>query len=375
MSDTEMTIDEEIAADWKAIQEKHAQNNPEPEPAKEELELTPSPSESSQDEKESVEPVRDAKGKFLSKQAKEPEATDPQATSTEKPTEVTPAPEPVVRDINRPPSSWKPAAKSTWDKVPPEIRAEVHRREADFLSGQSKLLPDARFGQSMRQVVEPYRLLIESEGGNPERAVSDLLRTAAVLRMGTPQQKTQAIMSVVQQYGIQMGEQPQQLEQPTQQEFRDPRVDQWLAMQQQQQQQQAQQERANLESVADRWASAVDAQGNQIRPYVDNVMDEMMALVPQIRQVNPSISNEDVLQAAYERAIRANPETWPIIEKERFEQLEAKRRTDNQQRVNLARQASSVNVPRRASIPSPAKPGSMDETIRETARALGMITN
>jgi hypothetical protein len=104
------------------------------------------------------------------------------------------------------------------------------------------------------------------------------------------------------------------------------------------------------------------------------VMDGMNVRVPQIRASNPSLSHKEVLQTAYEQEIWAHPEIRPILLKEQQEAAEARSRTENQERVNLARKASSVNVPRRGSTLAPAKPGTMEDTIRETARALGMVS-
>jgi hypothetical protein len=100
-------------------------------------------------------------------------------------------------DLNRAPSSWKPAAKAAWASLPEPIRAEIHRREFDFHNSTFKgpLKENADFGQSIRTTLEPYRALIEAEGGTPERAIADTMRTAALFRTGTQQQKLEAIWS------------------------------------------------------------------------------------------------------------------------------------------------------------------------------------
>jgi hypothetical protein len=375
MAETELTIDEEIAADWKAIQAKHAA----PEETAAEVATTPEAEEPPPEtEKVTDTKPRDETGKFVKA------AETPKPAETAAPTELAKEPEqtqePVTRDVKRPPSSWKPLAKSMWDKAPPEIQAEVHRREADWLAGQAKLLPDAQLGKTMRSVIQPYQAIIDAEGGTPERAVADLLRTAAMFRMGTPAQKQQALMAIAQQYNVDLsqlngGQQSTQDGQQQQAGYRDDRVDKLLADMQREQLTRQQSERQSIEKVAADWIAELDATGKPLRPYVDDVMTEMNALLPQIRAADPSKSHKDVLQEAYERATWAHPEIRTIFQKEQIEQLEAKRRTENQERVNLARKATSVNVPRRGSIPTPAAPGSMDDTIRETARTLGLITN
>lgn len=364
-------VDSTMAADWAAILDKHSIDEPEPEPAKE-APVEPPAAEPVVDRGDGRRPD----GKFAPK-AKEPAVVDEPVSKDLAP----PVAEPVVGakgqklDITQAPSTWKPAARQEFAKLPETVRAEIHRRETDALNGQSQLLPDAQFGKSVRSVVEPYRMLIESEGGTPERAIGDLLRTAAQLRMGTPQQKVEIFAKVAQQYGVDLRAfAPQQPGQPTpvqQQPTADPRLDQLIGQLNQERQQRAQQEQATLEGNVTNWMTAQDAQGQPLRPYLGDVMNEMNALVPQVRQANPSLNNDQVLQQAYETAIWGNPEIRPLLI---AAQTAPVRDPANQNRVREARRAASVNVPRRASTPSAGKPGTMDETLAETARALGLIS-
>ncbi len=378
-------IDTTMAADWAAIMERHAV---EPEAAE-----LPAP----EPEQESV--VEDARARnedgTFAKPAKESAVVREPVRKEVAPkeakaipgreTKVTPIPEAAdgiaqaeqSRDITRAPSTWKPTARAEYDKLPPAIKAEVHRREQDFLDGHKQLRPDADFGKSVRTVVEPYRMLIEAEGGTPERAIGDLLRTAARLRMGSPQEKVQIFAQVAQQYGVdlrafapQIGQPPGQM--PAPQPAADPRVDQLIGQLNQERQQRAQFEQSALEGTVTNWMSAADPQGQPLRPYLGDVMNEMNALVPQIRQANPSLNHEQVLQQAYETATWGNPEIRQLL-------LQAQgtgqtRVPDNQNRVREARRAASVNVPRRASVPGVGKPGTLEETITNTARELGLIT-
>lgn len=369
-------IDDTMAADWAAIQEKYAAEEPE----------TPAAEPEGQGEPvEAPVPVRarDESGKFV----EQPKEVPKEAPKTAKPSKEAPKPEAAApehvdtppaleRDINRAPSTWKPTARAEWEKLPPTVRAEIHRRETDFLNGQSQLLPDAKFGKSVSEIVAPYRMLIEAEGGTPERAIADLMRTAAQLRMGTPQQKVQIFAQIAQQYGVDLRAfAPQTGDQPlAQQPLQDPRVDQLLAQLNQERQQRAQSEQQTLEGAVTNWMNENDAQGNPLRPYLGDVMTEMSALVPQIRQQSPSLSHDQVLQQAYERATWGNPEIRTLLLQQQAQGSSQTRSAENQNRVREARRAASVNVPRRASLPNPGKPGSLEDTIAATARELGLIT-
>ena len=396
MALSDSNVDETMADDWKAIQEKYAVEDETEPPEKSDIqETTP--------EETTTERPRDDSGKFTKASKESPDgqgkSTQTRESGKEQPTRqtgvgsVAAKPEEgspdqrsgvgsdagaVRADINRAPSSWKPAERALWDKVDPSLRAAIHRRESEMAAGAQQLMPDAQFGRSIRSVVDPYRMLIEAEGGTPERAVADLLKTAAIFRVGTNDQKAQTIAGIVRQFGIDMrvllpqGQQP--AGQPPQQTFRDPRLDQFLAQQQRERAEATQREQASLESTVNQWMNEVDAQGQPTRPYLQDVINEMAAIVPQVRQANPSLTNAQALEEAYTRAIWANPEIRALLQQQAAADLGTQRQADNQTRLRDVRRAASVNVPRRASVPSAGKPGRMEDTIAETARELGLIS-
>lgn len=392
MSDRD-NLDAELAAEWQAIQARHMESD--------EGEAKPEP-----EAEESDDRARDDKGRFAAKaedapedaqeSAEKPAEDKPEAKAEDKPAPAQEAAEASPeaseqeaapqRDLNRPPASWKPAAKAAWDNLPPEIKAEVHRRESDWFKGQSRIRPDVELGRSIRQTIEPYRMLIEAEGGTPETAISHLLQTAALFRVGTPAQKQAALMQIAQQYAIPLpqGDVSQQGYADPQGQFRDPRVDDLLQraqlaeMQAQaERQRQEQAERQRYEGVVQAWENAVDSSGKLLRPYASNVQAEMAAVLPQIMQDTPGLRPEEALQQAYDRAVWAHPEIRPLLLKQQQDEMEAKRRAENQRRVQEAKRAASVNVPRKASVPAASNErrgiDKMGDVITETARELGLL--
>ena len=330
-----------------------------------------------------TERARAPDGKFAKESAAPAEAPDTPA----QPEGQTEPAEPALNvDLNRAPSSWKPAAKAAWANLPPEIRAEVHRREADFHNTTLKgpLKENADFGQSIKQVIEPYRAMIEAEGGTPDRAVADLLRTAALFRTGSPQAKLQGLLQLDQQFNVGLRQyMQQQLAQPTEgqtqpQQFSDPRVDQMMQSlqaiereRQAEQQRQAQaQERATNDAV-NSFISAKDDKGAPLYPFVDNVIDEMNLLVAEHRRRNPGADHGQILKQAYEQAVWANPETRSVLIAQ--QQAKASQPEANLRKVEQAKRATAGYVPKRGALPASAPPLSMDDTIRETAKALGMF--
>lgn len=407
MALSDSNVDDTMAEDWKTIQGKYALEEGEGETGGGETEIA---RETEQTQESSTSPAggRNKDGTFAkvtkespdgqSKQEKEgqsgkasktasAEGRSDQTQGRPQNSNGTGGPETGVgeaadggsrSDTNRAPSSWKPAERAEYATLSPVVKAAIHRRESEMAAGAQQLVPDAQFGRSIRSAVEPYRMLIEAEGGTPERAIGQLLKTAALFRVGTNEQKAQAIAGLVQQFGIDMrvlvpqGQQPNGQTPP--QQFRDPRFDQFLANQQREAAAATQREQHALEQTVDQWMSEVDENGAPVRPYLPDVIQEMSAMLPQIKASNPALTNAQALEEAYKRAIWANPEVRTVLQREAAAASGAQTQAANQTRVREARRAASVNVPRRASIPTPAKPGAMEDTIAATARELGLIT-
>ena len=341
--------------------------------------------------------VRDETGKFVEKpkESAAPEKADTPAPAaatasdqaaaddTEKPL-VTTKGQPI--DINRPPSSWKPAAKAAWAALPEPVRAEVHRREADAHHSYAGVKENADFGQTVRQTIEPYRMLIEAEGGTPERAIADTMRTAALFRVGTPDQKLAALFDIDKRYGAGLhayvqkefdrlyaektGQAaPQQgVQQP---QYQDPRVDQLLQNMQRQERERAAQAEAASNAAVETFVNAKDAKGQPLYPFVDNVLTDMSARVEVLRRQNPAIEQMQALKQAYEAAVWANPETREVLLGQ--QQATANQSVETLRKVEQAKRASAVNVPKRGALPATEPPMSLDDTIRETGKALGMF--
>lgn len=363
-TDDDLTIDhadDEIASDWAQISARMGEDE--------------APAVAAQEDTQSADDrARDEAGRFAKAEkvatdaAKPAEAAQDDAQGTQ--------PEQMAQDPSAslavPPSSWTAAGKAKWSTLPPEIRAEVVKREGDMAKARTQLIGEAEFSQRVKQVIEPYRMLIESEGGTPETAIQSLLQTAALFRIGTAEQKAQAYAELGRQYGIvpqqQGAEQGQQAE-PTQ-EFRDPRVDQLLGEMNRREQMRVEQEKQYRLHAADQWLNETDASGQPVRPYAGNVIEEITALAPAIQKANPGLSLSEVWDKAYKQAVWANPETQIL----QLQAHEAKRREDILRTTAEAKKAASVNVPRRAGLPTAAPLGSLDQTIGEEARRLGFIS-
>lgn len=299
-------------------------------------------------------------------------------------------------DLNRPPSSWKPAAKAAWAALPEIVRADIHRREFDFHNATFKgpLKENADFGQSIRTTLEPYRAMIDAEGGTPERAVADLMRTAALFRTGSADAKRDALFQIDRQFNCGLNAhfaqaveaevakrtgQPAPAGQPApsaqQQTFQDPRVDTILASFKAQEDERRREAEASNSAVVNDFVNAKAADGQPLYPFVDNVSADMSARVPMLRQQNPALSPADVLKMAYEQAAWANPEVRAVLIAQQTAASSAP--AESLRRVTRAKAVVAATMPKNGAIAARAPEAVLkfgtpesDESIRATYREL-----
>lgn len=294
---------------------------------------------------EKAQRIRDEKGKF-SADAKAPAA--PTVPAAPEAAEV-PA-EPLVA----PPNTWKKEAHEAWAKADPVLRAEAVRREADFHRGIEQYKQAAQFAQSIEKAITPYAATLNSLGVTPEKAVSELMAADHRLRYGSPQEKNAYFAQLAKSYGIDLAS----VSAPEQQ-YIDPNVS---ALQQQVQQLKGwienqsimgqQQEQASLNSEIASFAA------DPTHSHFESVRGHMSALL----QAGQATSLKD----AYEQAVWANPTTRTAL----IQQQETAKRAEATKTAQTAKQAASINVRARSSMPVSQPIGSMDETIRATLRRL-----
>lgn len=395
--DLNEAMDETIRATLADINSRAA---PEEQIPVEEPAAEPAPTESPKEE-----PARDQTGKFVKGQVQRHQPEKTVSAAQAEPSKPKPAtvPEPAVAeakdatdaelkfgdvpiDLARPPSVWKPAAKAAWAALPEDVRREIYRREADFSNSvlRGPMKQNADFGQAVRGVVEPYRGLIESEGGTPEKAIGELLKTAALFRGNNQSAKLNAVFALDQQFNTGLREHfqrsvaaevarqtgqatPMTQTAPTQ----DPRVDQLMQSIQAQEAARTEQENNLANSAIEQFVASKNEKGEFKFPFVDNVKKDMTQRTALIRQANPAMAHIEVLQQAYDEAVWANPETRDVLIKQQTAPQVAAAQTA--QHAARARAATVGAMPRRGAIPATEPAKSLEETIRETAQGLGMF--
>ena len=93
--------------------------------------------------------IRDAAGKFAAKPAADAAPVDP---ANPVPADAAPA-----DTVSPPPNTWKKEVAAKWATLPPEVRAEVERREQDMHRGIAQYKTQAEFAQTVERAMAPYQ--------------------------------------------------------------------------------------------------------------------------------------------------------------------------------------------------------------------------
>ena len=219
------------------------------------------------------------------------------------------------------PASWKAGLREYWKTLPPDVQGEIHRREGEQVERMRENATMRYHSGRSNQIVEPYRALMEAEGGEPLAAFHDYLRAATLLRTGAPNDRAQFVAALVHRYGVpldaldahlanvirngaggqtplyqspQAGMPPQQM-QP--QQFRDPRLDALIAYGEKQTEGQIRNE-----------VSSFKADGKH------EFFDDVRLTMADVMDAAAKRGIEMGLEDAYQRACMIEPEVRKVME-------------------------------------------------------------
>lgn len=153
-------------------------------------------------------------------EAKEPVAPEPETKET-KETKVEPnaaepenadissaaAPQPVANAFAiEAPLAYSKSVREKWKDLPPDVQAELAKREDDIHKAMTRHDGDLQLGREIKEVVTPYMPLLRSYGVAPKDAIGDMMNTYHILYQGTPAQKASLIRETIRQHGIDIGQ-------------------------------------------------------------------------------------------------------------------------------------------------------------------------
>ena len=223
------------------------------------------------------------------------------------------------------PKSLRLELKDHWEKAPPELQQAFAQRDADYEKGITQYKSRDAEARAITEQFAPYEWILRNEGTTPAQAIAPLLQTAALLRTGTPAQKSQAVAHMIQQFQIPIDQVSAHLggTAPVQQDshYND------LAQQVQQltqhitqQQYQAQKSNENRAlSVIQQFAS------DPANMHFEAVSDRMLQLLqaPQVLGDTSQMSEREKLQLAYDTAVRLDPQLAQTLYAQQQQQAQA----------------------------------------------------
>jgi hypothetical protein len=223
------------------------------------------------------------------------------------------------------PKSLRLELKDHWEKAPQELQQAFAQRDADYEKGISQYKSRDAEARAITEQFAPYEWILRNENTTPAQAIAPLLQTAALLRTGTPAQKSQAVAHMIQQFQIPIDQVSAHLggTAPVQQDshYND------LAQQVQQltqhitqQQYQAQKSNENRAlSVIQQFAS------DPANLHFEAVSDRMLQLLqaPQVLGDTSQMSEREKLQLAYDTAVRLDPQLAQTLYAQQQQQAQA----------------------------------------------------
>jgi hypothetical protein len=238
---------------------------------------------------------------------------------------------------NAPPAGWTAAEKAEWAKLPPVVQAAVSRRELEMSTGGQRWSDEKRRYEA---VLSPVAEAARRNGMNTEQGLQALLNAQSFLE----RDPTAAIKWLAQSHGVNLATlagqsddvpsaQATDIEAIVRQAVQRSVAPIVAPIQQRWQQEEQRQQEMTTQMVVDFAAS----QGHE---HFGSVEQDIMDLIPPLKERNPTWTPQQVLQEAYDRAVFANPATRQTILTAREQAAEEKRRTEAAQRATKARGAA-----------------------------------
>ena len=241
---------------------------------------------------------------------------------------------------------FSPEAREEWGATPEKVKQQIIKREQEIATAMQGTADARRTADTVNKFVGSYQQVLAAEGaGNPMEALEGIVSTVSVLRMGSPQQKAQAMASLVGHYGVDLntldsaiastitGEQmaaPEQGGNPDIERMIEERmapVNQLMngvtQFQQQQQQKTQQATQQNIQQFA----------ADPANEFFADVKQDMADMFDLATKRGQKIS----LQDAYDKAVAINPQISGVLNKRQTAQSLTQKR-------NASSSVSSVNT-------------------------------
>jgi hypothetical protein len=269
--------------------------------------------------------IREALAKDPSNRGKSSQPREQGKFASKFPTDQSQAPNTPEKPRVDMPKSLRLELKDHWEKAPPELQQAFAQRDADYEKGITGYKTRDAEARAITEQFAPYEWILRNEGSTPAQAIAPLLQTAALLRTGTPAQKSQAVAHMIQQFQIPLDQISAHFggNAPVQQDshYND------LAQQVQQLTQHITQQQYQAQKSNENRALSVIQQfaGDPANMHFEAVSDRMLQLLqaPQVLGDTSQMSEREKLQLAYDTAVRLDPQLAQSLYAQQQQQAQA----------------------------------------------------
>jgi hypothetical protein len=269
--------------------------------------------------------IREALAKDPSNRGKSSQPREQGKFASKFPTDQSQAPNTPEKPRVDMPKSLRLELRDHWEKAPPELQQAFAQRDADYEKGITGYKTRDAEARAITEQFAPYEWILRNEGSTPAQAIAPLLQTAALLRTGTPAQKSQAVAHMIQQFQIPLDQISAHFggNAPVQQDSHYNELAQQVQQLTQhitQQQYQAQKSNENRAlSVIQQFA------GDPANMHFEAVSDRMLQLLqaPQVLGDTSQMSEREKLQLAYDTAVRLDPQLAQSLYAQQQQQAQA----------------------------------------------------
>jgi hypothetical protein len=320
-----------------------------------------------------INPPRD-NGKFAPKsigEDKPNEAAIGAEPSDDKPPEITDQ-NPVEAEVKPPaaaidaPISWSAEMKAKWATLPPDVQAYASQREGESHKRISELGQQVKAFEPIRELVEPLRQMSARNGVSEKDGLQRLLAANEFL----DRSPREAIEWLAKSYGLDLRTSQGEAAEGDQSDYvrsLEARVTRAERLASEVHNKHTARERSEAEQAQASLASLIDNFAKDKADFAE-VEADVAAHVAAIRQAEPGLKPETLLEKAYEAARWANPNTRTKILEQQRKDEETKRVTEQKKKADEAKKAGSLNV--KSSSASPSKKGTWEQTLREVGERI-----
>ena len=256
----------------------------------------------------------------------EPTPTKTDVLQAPKPAVVETKPDEVddrpLYPAEKPPQAWKAAQKAKWDKLDPDIRQEVIRRERETTTVLNESAQARQFSHQFETAIQPFKARLGNV--NPLQAVQNLLQADYLLATAPKAQKAQYLAKLIKDYSVDILELDAALTSSAPVDPVDHRVEQLLqqrlAPYQEFMTAQQQREQQALAAQNKQVADTVEAMSSDPEyPHFEAVRETMADIVDIMAKKGVSVD----LKTAYNRAVAMDPTLSQVVASSAAAQVQA----------------------------------------------------